>query len=61
MFVDSLAADTALQAGPREAAETVWALASPELHTLLTETAGWSRKRYTAWLEDTLAAALLKQ
>jgi AcrR family transcriptional regulator len=61
VFVDSLAANAELRASPREAAETVWALASPELHTLLTQTAGWSRKRYTAWLADTLAGALLRQ
>ena len=42
-----------------EAAETVWALASPELHTLLTRVRGWSRERYIAWLADTLAGALV--
>jgi AcrR family transcriptional regulator len=59
VFVDSLAGNAELRAGPREAAETVWALASPELHTLLTQTAGWSRKRYTVWLAETLAQVLL--
>ncbi len=59
VFVDALAANTALRTSPREAGETVWALASPELHTLLTETAGWSRKRYTTWLEDALGALLV--
>jgi hypothetical protein len=42
------------------AAETVWALASPELHTLLRSRRGWPRERYTAWLEETLAAVLLR-
>jgi hypothetical protein len=60
VFVDALAANAALRANPREAAETVWALAGPELHTLLTQTAGWLRRRYTAWFADTLAAALLE-
>jgi AcrR family transcriptional regulator len=59
VFVDSLAANAELRTSPCEAAETVWALASPELHTLLTQTAGWSRKRYTVWLADTLAQAVL--
>ena len=58
VFVDSLAANAELRASPRHAAETVWALASPELHTLLTQTAGWSRKRYAAWLADMLAEVL---
>jgi AcrR family transcriptional regulator len=58
-FTDALAANATLRSTPRDAAETVWALASPELHTLLTETAGWSRRRYSAWLADTLARALL--
>jgi AcrR family transcriptional regulator len=43
-----------------EAAETIWALASPDLYVLLTETRGWSRERYAAWLADTLTAALLR-
>jgi len=42
------------------AVETVWALASPELHRLLTRTAGWSRERYCDWLSESLAALLLR-
>jgi AcrR family transcriptional regulator len=41
------------------AAETIWALASPDLYVLLTETRGWSRERFAAWLADTLQAVLL--
>ena len=41
------------------AAETVWALASPDVHDLLTRRRGWSRERYADWLATTLAAALL--
>jgi hypothetical protein len=44
---------------PRRAAETVWALASPEMHQLLRRTRGWSRAAYEAWLADALAALLL--
>ena len=39
-------------------AETIWALASPELYLLLTRTRGWTRRRYVAWLADALASLL---
>lgn len=61
VFVDALAANAPLRATPEEAVDTVWSLASPELHTLLTQVAGWSRKRYAAWLAESLAALLLDQ
>lgn len=41
------------------AAETVWALASPELHALLTGVRGWDRERYAGWLAGCLATLLL--
>jgi len=44
---------------PRDALDTVWALASPELYLLLTARRGWSRRRYAAWLEQSLAKLLL--
>lgn len=59
VLVESVGRNATLRTGDREAAETVWALASPELHTLLTTTAGWSRKRYTAWLADALTRLLI--
>ena len=43
------------------AAETVWALTSPELYVLLTGVRGWSRERYAAWLADSLRALLSGQ
>ena len=43
-----------------QAADTFSALASPELHHLLTVRRGWSQRRYTRWLEDTVKAALLQ-
>jgi AcrR family transcriptional regulator len=58
-FVDLLAANGALRVSADVATDTVWALASPELHRLVTRERGWSRKRYSAWLADTLAATLL--
>lgn len=42
-----------------DATRTIWALASPEVRQMLVAFAGWSAERYRAWLEDTLAAALL--
>lgn len=42
-----------------QAADTFSALASPELHHLLTVKRGWSQARYTRWLDQTVTAALL--
>jgi AcrR family transcriptional regulator len=42
-----------------QAADTFSALASPELHHLLTVKRGWSQRRYAQWLEQTVNAALL--
>jgi AcrR family transcriptional regulator len=58
-FTDALAANTPLRVSRAQAADTVWALASPELYTFLTHSAGWSRKRYAAWLADTLEHVLV--
>jgi hypothetical protein len=41
------------------AADTAWALASPECWDLLIGRRGYSLEDYQAWVEDTLAAALL--
>jgi AcrR family transcriptional regulator len=43
----------------KEAADTFSALASPELHHILTTDRGWSQERYARWLEQTTKAALL--
>lgn len=42
-----------------EAAETLWTLAAPDTARQLRHDRGWSRKRYAAWLSDTLTRALL--
>jgi len=42
-----------------EAAETLWMLAAPDAARQLREARGWSRKRYAAWLSDTLTRTLL--
>jgi AcrR family transcriptional regulator len=59
VLVDLMAANGPLALPRQQAVETVWALTSPELHQLLVRTRSWSRRRYVAWLADTLAAALL--
>ena len=59
-LVDALARNGPLSVSKNEAAETVWALTSPELHQLLIGARGWSRKRYTSWLARSLAELLLR-
>jgi len=58
-FVDALAANGPLRLARDDAIETVWALTSPELHQLLTRVRGWTRRRYSDWLVDSLAELLL--
>jgi AcrR family transcriptional regulator len=43
----------------QDAADTFSALASPELHHILTAHRGWSQQRYARWLQHTTTAALL--
>ncbi len=58
-LVAALARNGPLQLAEEEALETIWALTSPELHQLLTRVRGWSRRRYSAWLTDSLAVLLV--
>jgi AcrR family transcriptional regulator len=58
-FVDALSANGPLRLEPEPALDTVWALASPDLHQLLTRSRGWTRERYSGWLADSLVAILL--
>jgi len=58
-FAGMLVRGGELRIGAEAAAETVWALASPELHFALTARRGWTRERYATWLADTLGAALI--
>jgi len=60
VLVDALAANGELRLDSDEAAETVWALTSPELHQLLTRVRGWTRRRYRDWLAGSLARLLLR-
>lgn len=59
VLVDALAANGPLRLAPAAATETVWALTSPELYTLLIDVRHWSRRRYTDWLAGSLEALLL--
>jgi len=61
VFVTHLAAHTYLRAGisDEKAAETVWAITSPEVYNLLTVDRGWPRERYARWLGETLERLLL--
>lgn len=58
-FVDALVANGPLRLGADEALDTVWALASPELHRLLIRERSWTRERYSSWLAASLSALLL--
>lgn len=60
VFVGFLTANGALNVDADAATDTVWALASPELHQLLAGTRGWTRSRYSNWLAATLSATLLR-
>lgn len=60
-FVHSLAANGPLRDGLDEAsaAETTWALTSPNLFLLFIRERGWSKEQYSRWLADVLGRALL--
>jgi AcrR family transcriptional regulator len=59
VLVDALTVNGPLRTQQDEAVETVWALASPELHQLLVRERKWTRDRYEDWLADSLAKLLL--
>ena len=61
-FIRYLAANGPLQAdiSLAEAAETVWAISSAEVYSLLTADRGWSGDQYEQWLVKTLTRLLLK-
>ena len=60
VLVNALASNGPLRLSDEAATETVWALTSPELHQLLTRVRGWTRRRYCAWLAESLAQLLLE-
>ena len=58
----SLARASALRAGLRErdAADIIYARASPDVYSLLVSDRGWSPERYEHWVKETLATQLLE-
>jgi AcrR family transcriptional regulator len=60
-FTTALAANGALRLEPEAALDTVWALASPDLHRLLVSTRGWPREGYCDWLAGSLERLLLER
>lgn len=60
-LVHALAANGPLRQDEDGAAETIWALTSPELHQLLVRERRWSRRRYTKWLAASLEQLLLPE
>jgi AcrR family transcriptional regulator len=61
VFVGQLAAHSPLRQGldAAQAAESVWALTSPEVYNLFTIDRGWPKEKYVSWLGDALVRLLL--
>jgi AcrR family transcriptional regulator len=58
-LVEALEANGPLLLDRQQAADTVWALTSPELHQVLRRVGGWDADRYRTWLEESLHRLLL--
>jgi AcrR family transcriptional regulator len=54
-----LAARGPLRVDVDRASEIIWAIASPDVATMLCDAQGWTVDDYAAWLEDTLVHTLL--
>jgi TetR/AcrR family transcriptional regulator of autoinduction and epiphytic fitness len=61
VFIKALMRNGPLQGGNTldEAAETVWAVTSGEVYTLLVVDRGWSIEKYRCWLASTLTKLIL--
>jgi len=59
LYTSWFAARGPLRMSQEDAAETVFAIVSPDVGRLLCDERGWSRKRHAAWVADTLQRALL--
>lgn len=46
---------------PNAASDILWLYSSADVHRLLVTERGWPLKRFTTWLDTTLAATLLRQ
>ena len=58
-IVGWIAKNGRLRVTKKRAGEIMWALASPDLASMLREQQGWSTEEYAEWLEDMLTYALL--
>jgi len=58
-IVGWLAGLATLRVPADQAAQIVWALASPDVGRMLCDVQGWTTAEYASWLEDTLTATLL--
>jgi AcrR family transcriptional regulator len=54
-----IAAHGALRVDLERAAETMWAVASPDVTSMLCDHRGWTERDYADWLEELLARSLL--
>jgi TetR/AcrR family transcriptional regulator of autoinduction and epiphytic fitness len=61
VFINALMRNGPLRDGLtlEEAAETVWAVSSGEVYTLLVKDRGWSKEKYGQWLANALGVLLL--
>ncbi|HVN50409.1 MAG TPA: hypothetical protein VMT43_03195, partial [Acidimicrobiales bacterium] len=59
--VEWIAARGPLRLDLDRAAETMWALASPDLARLLCDVGGWTTEAYADWLDDVLVRVLLAE
>jgi AcrR family transcriptional regulator len=60
-FVGWVAAQGPLRVEVDRAAEIIWALASPDVATMLRDGRGWSEAQHAEWLEDALVRTLLPE
>jgi TetR/AcrR family transcriptional regulator of autoinduction and epiphytic fitness len=51
---------TPLRENESQAADTLWALTSPELFSLMIGARKWTREQYSAWLQDSISRLLLQ-
>ena len=60
-FINALISNGPLREGLtlEEAAETVWAITSGEVYTLLVKDREWSVEKYKQWLKDALTKLLI--
>jgi AcrR family transcriptional regulator len=59
LYAKWFAARGPLRMSTRKAAETIFAIVSPDLGRLLCDELGWSQKQHAAWVADILKRALL--